>query len=311
MSITELAEARVVAVAGKRCRIELSDGRRVEAIVRGKLFEENPKSTLVVGDVVEASDRDEIWSVNSVRPRRNEFVRQGLRHERQVLFVNVDRVLILVSLSHPRTKPAAIDRFLVAAMHGGIPSALVLTKKDLDSNSERERELRLLYENFHLPVYPVCNLTGEGIDELSDHITSGITAVAGNSGVGKSSLLNRLVPGLELAVREVSAWSGKGTHTTSVALMITPPNPPANAGGEFRLIDTPGMKSFVPYGITKENLADLFPDIASLAPECRFRDCCHDLEPGCAVTSAALEGRLAESRLRSYQRMLAEIEDEY
>jgi ribosome biogenesis GTPase len=296
--------ARVVTVAGKRCRLELPNGARVEAIARGKLFEGDRRNALVVGDVVDAAEEAETWSVEVVQPRRNAFVRQGLRNERQVLFANVDRVLIMASLASPQTKAAMLDRFLVAALQGDIPPALVLTKTDLDEQHGREREVQSLYDGFHLPVFPVCNSSGEGLDALSEYLKSGVSAVVGNSGVGKSSLLNRLVPDLELTVREVSAWSGKGTHTTTAALLV-------RYGGHAALIDTPGMKSFVPHGIDKENLAELFPEFAELAPGCRFRDCRHMAEPGCAVAAAVGAERLPESRWQSYKRMFAEIEEEW
>lgn len=296
--------ARIVTVAGKRCRIELNDGTRVEAIARGKLFEDERSNALVVGDLVTANENGGMWSVESVLPRKNDFVRQGLRRERQVLFANADRVLIIASLVNPATKPAAIDRFLVAAMQGEIPPALVLTKTDLDEDGALENELRTLYDSFHLPVFPLSSKSGEGVTALAEFIREGITAVVGNSGVGKSSLLNCLVPDLDLAVREVSAWSGKGTHTTTAALLV-------HYGDKAELIDTPGMKNFVPFGITKENLAELFPDIAELAPQCRFRDCRHRVEPGCAVLDAAKDGRLPESRLRSYHRMFEEIPEAF
>jgi ribosome biogenesis GTPase len=302
--MSEVGKARVITVAGKRCRLELPDARRVEAIVRGKLFGDDRTNTLVVGDEVRVAEQGEMWTVEAVQPRRNEFVRQGLRRERQVLFANVDRVLIFASLANPATKAAAIDRFLVAALHGKISPALVLTKTDLDDAHEREGEMRGLYESFRLPVFPLSSQTGDGVDSVTDHIRHGVSAVVGNSGVGKSSLLNRLVPDLDLAVREVSAWSGKGTHTTSAALTV-------NYGDHAALIDTPGMKSFVPYGITTENLAELFPDIAELAHGCRFRNCRHVSEPDCAVLAAVDERQLAESRVRSYQRMLDEIEQEW
>ena len=282
----------------------------MEAIARGKLFEGDRSNALVVGDVVTAGESDGMWSVETVVLRRNEFVRQGLRRERQVLFANVDRVVIVASLLNPATKAAAIDRFLVAALQGEIGTVLVLTKTDLDENHERENELRSLYESFHLPVFSLSSTTRTGVDALAEHLNQGVSAIVGNSGVGKSSLMNCLVPDLDLVVREVSAWSGKGTHTTTAALLVPfvtsslTPHPSA-------LIDTPGMKSFVPYGITKENLANLFPDIAALAPDCRFSNCRHMAEPSCAVINAVAEGQLPESRLRSYQRMFEEIAAEY
>jgi ribosome biogenesis GTPase len=297
-------QTRVVTVSGKRCRVNLPDGSRVEAVVRGRIFDEDRRNAVVVGDIVSVSEAGGQWTVDSVLPRRNEFIRQGLSGGRQVLFSNVDRVLILAALLNPTTKAASIDRFLVAALQCGIPPVLVLTKSDLDEGRRRQHEIAALYEGFDLPVYAVSNLTGAGIKALESQIAEGISGIVGNSGVGKSALLNRLVPGLDLAVREVSSWSGKGTNTTSAALMIP-------YGDGAALIDTAGMKSFVPFGLTYANLQGLFPDIAVLSQDCRFTDCRHGAEPGCAVSHAVEQGRLPASRLRSYRRMYEEIPDPY
>jgi ribosome biogenesis GTPase / thiamine phosphate phosphatase len=276
----------------------MADGTRIEAIARGRLFD-GIVGALVVGDHVVAAEHASQWTIDLVLPRRNEFVREGLRHERQVLFANVDRVLILASLSQPETKTTALDRFLVAALAGQIPPLLALTKIDLDPDQARALELRTVYEGFALPVYPLSNATGEGTEALAAALQAGITGVVGNSGVGKTSLLNRLIPGLEMRVREVSSWSGKGTHTTTASLLV-----PYAAGA---LIDTPGMKSFVPWGIQRETLADLFPEIAILAPQCRFRNCRHQNEPDCAVRAAVETGTVAATRLRSYYRLLEQL----
>jgi ribosome biogenesis GTPase len=290
----------VITVAGKRCRLDLQDGSRVDAIARGRLFEGEEGGEVVVGDLVRTEPHHGHWMVETVLPRRNEFVREGLRKERQVLFANVDRVLIVASLSQPETKAAAIDRFLVAALRGGVPPILVLTKTDLDSDSQRAQELRQTYQAFDLTVFALSNHTGEGADVVAAQLTGGISALVGNSGVGKSSLLNRLIPGLELRVREVSSWSGKGTHTTTAALLVP-------YGEQAAVIDTAGMKSFVPYGINRDNLEDLFPDIARFAPDCRFRNCRHLSEPDCAVRAATESGNLAAVRLKSYYRLLEEL----
>jgi ribosome biogenesis GTPase / thiamine phosphate phosphatase len=289
------ANARVIIVAGKRCRIERDDGTRLEAIARGKLFEDR-NAALAVGDWVLAEAHHDRWMVEAVLPRANEYLREGLRSERQVLFVNVDRVLIVASLALPQTKAASVDRFLAAALKNGIPARIVLAKTDLDPGREREQELRALYSPFHLPIYPVSSLTGEGLDPLIAELATGVSALMGNSGVGKSSLLNRLIPGLDLRVREVSSWSGKGTHTTTAALLV-------NFAEQAALIDTPGMKSFVPYDVTPENLAELFPDIERLSAECYFSNCRHLSEPGCAVRSAIEDGDPAAALLRAYYRM--------
>jgi ribosome biogenesis GTPase len=294
LSFPPPANSRVITVAGKRCRLELADGTRVEAVARGRILIEG---SLVAGDVVRAEEHHGSWAVESLLPRTNEFVREGLRKQRQVLFANVDRVLILAALSHPQTKTASIDRFLVAALQGNIPPALVLTKTDLDPDGERLSEIRALYETFALPVYPICNLTGEGVEAVGAVLHGGITALVGNSGVGKTSLLNRLVPGLDLRVREVSSWSGKGTHATTAALLV-------RLSETSAVVDTPGMKSFVPFGMTRDNMAGLFPEIAQLALDCRFRNCRHLTEPDCAVLRAVEEGRLPAPRLRSYRRLL-------
>jgi ribosome biogenesis GTPase len=290
------ANARVIAVAGKRCRLELADGRRPEGIARGRLFEDG-RSNVVVGDGVIAEEHREYWTVETVLPRRNEFVREGLRRECQVLFANVDRVLILASLSQPQTKSASIDRFLLAALKGGIAPSLVLTKTDLDSAAARQSEIGDLYAPFDLPVYPVCNLTGQGFEQLTSAIVTGITALVGHSGVGKTTLLNRLIPGLDLRTSQVSAWSGKGVHTTTAALMVP-------YGPQSAIVDTPGMKSFIPYGVTRDNIIELFPDIVEQATRCRFRNCRHLTEPDCAVRAAADNGRLSRDRLQSYHRLI-------
>lgn len=271
----------------------------MEAIARGRLFREKEEH-LVVGDHVICEKHDAQWMVEKVLPRTSEFVREGLRKERQVLFANADRVMILASLVEPETKTASIDRFLVAALQGGVPPVLVLTKTDLDPQSERADTVREQYEAFDLSVYPLSNATGEGVERLAADLTHGISACVGNSGVGKSSLLNRLIPGLDLRVREVSTWSGKGTHATTAALLIP-------YGERAALVDTPGMKSFVPYGITRESLADLFPEIAEFAADCRFRNCRHLAEPDCAVQAAAQRGDIAAGRFRSYRRLWEEL----
>lgn len=294
--------ARIVMIAKRSCRLRLASGEHVDAVLRGKLFDEG--DGVAVGDWVDAAPNQNQWTVDRVFPRANEFLRQGLRREKQVMFANVDRVVIVASLAQPKTKTASVDRFLVAAMFGNIPPLLVLTKTDLDSDHERLDEIQSLCEGLTHRILPVSNSTGEGVEELRGELSNGVTAIIGNSGVGKSSLLNSLLPELDLRVREVSEWSGKGTHTTTAALFIP-------LSDRAAVIDTPGMKSFVPYGITKLNLISLFPDIAEFAPNCRFRNCRHIAEPDCAVLDALDQGNIAASRFKSFRRLYDEIEDEY
>lgn len=179
------AGARIVTVSGKRCRMDLCGGGRVDAVIRGRLLDED--SAVAVGDFVEVQHQSDTWTVERVLPRANEFVRAGLRDERQVLFANVDRALIVASLSKPETKTATIDRFVVAALRGGIEPWLVLTKSDLDDHG-RAAEVRAVYDAFQLPVFEICNLTGENVDALAAAIAGGVSGLVGNSGVGKSAL---------------------------------------------------------------------------------------------------------------------------
>lgn len=296
------SNARVASVARRTCLLRLFSGEEVEAVLRGKLFEDGDGIT--AGDHVVASQESGKWTVDEVLPRANAYLRKGLRKEKQVMFANADRVLIVVSLARPQTKIAAIDRFVVAAMFGKVPPLLVVTKTDLDTNHEHLHEVKELYAPFEIPILAVSNVTGEGIDGVRQIVSQGVSAIIGNSGVGKSSLTNSLVPGIELRVRDVSAWSGKGTHTTSAALLVP-------YGESAALIDTPGMKSFVPYGLTRQNLVSLFPDIEKLASNCRFRNCKHISEPDCAVAEALDDGQLPKSRFRSFQIMLSEVEEDY
>ncbi|MBK6910207.1 MAG: ribosome small subunit-dependent GTPase A [bacterium] len=295
--------ARVATVARRTCLLRLLSGEVVEAALRGKLFDADTDG-ITVGDFVRAELEAGQWAVDEVLPRANAYLRKGLRKEKQVMFANADRVIIVASLARPQTKIAAIDRFLVAALFGGVPPLLVLTKSDLDDSNARAKEITDLYDSFDMPIAVVSNESGDGIESLRAQLTTGVTAIIGNSGVGKSSLANALVPNLELRVQEVSSWSGKGVHTTTAALLI-PLSDTALA------IDTPGMKSFVPYGLTKHNIAALFPDIAELAHACRFRNCAHQSEPDCAVLNALDEETLAPSRYRSFQRLLSEVESEF
>lgn len=297
------ANGRVASIARRTCLLNLSSSEQTEAVLRGKLFDYDG-SGVTVGDWVRAECENGQWAVEEVLERSNSYLRKGLRREKQVMFANADRVLIVASLARPQTKIAAIDRFLVAALFGGVKPVLVMTKNDLDDESKREREIRAIYESFDFPVFSVSNETGDGLPQMKGLLSAGTSAIIGNSGVGKSSLTNLLVPDLELRVREVSSWSGKGTHTTTAALLV-------RFGDDAALIDTPGMKSFVPYGLTRENLISLFPDVRDLAVNCRFRNCKHVAEPDCAVLEALDEHTLVESRYKSYHRLLSELDEDY
>ena len=229
--------------------------------------------------------------------------RRDPAHQAQVLAANVDRVVIVCTPSEPPFRPRLLDRYLVAASRDGLPALVCLNKTDLGVEDDVERSLAG-YEALGVAVARTSAATGDGVDALRARIAGGTSIFAGHSGVGKSSLLNALEPGLALkvgTVTESTAGQGKGRHTTSSARLVPLSTP------ETFVVDTPGIRSFGLGGLTKAELGRHFPEIAALAPGCAYRDCLHAAEPGCAVRGAAHEDEFLGERVGSYRAMLAEL----
>jgi ribosome biogenesis GTPase len=216
---------------------------------------------------------------------------------------HVDRVCVIVSVSPP-PRAGLIDRFLVAAEAADIDVTLVLNKIDLSAGmAEAEAELRP-YAALGYDVLRTSAETGEGVDELLAHVSVGFTVFAGHSGVGKSSLMNRLVPGLDLGIGETNEMTGKGRHTTSVTTCHVLGEPwPAGA----LVADTPGVRAFGLYGMPLTEIAAGFRDIQPHRGQCRFRDCLHEAEPDCAVRGAVDDGRVERPRYERYLRILTSV----
>jgi ribosome biogenesis GTPase len=275
------------------------DGAQVRAVLRGKAKRDTPR--LVVGDRVqlEADPQGELYGIVGVEQRTallERRVPEG-RGTRPVA-ANIDQVLVVTASTHPDPIPQLVDRLLVVAEANSIPAAVVVNKLDLDPGAALiGRFRRVGYRVFGTSVR-----TGEGIPDLVDTLAGRISVVTGPSGVGKSSLLNRVQPGLRLRTGEISAKVRRGKNITVSAVML-----PLEAGGY--LVDTPGFSEVGLWGINPRELADCFPDFRPYLGECRFADCVHRGEPGCRVRAAVDAGEIAADRLESYRVLLEELEN--
>lgn len=252
------------------------------------------KASLVVGDRVEVEpDGERTGRVMSVLPRRNQLSRRrevGGGRE-LVVAANLDRVVAFFAARRPRLKFGTLDRLLIAAEHNGLAATIVVNKADLGFAAEIEGGLAD-YPPLGYPVLRVSVHSGEGVAEFRAMLGSGASVVSGPSGVGKSSMLSRVL-GLELKTADVSEANEKGKHTTTAATWYALP-------GGGAVVDTPGFRDYGLWGLEPTDLARRMPDLAPWVQACKFRDCLHRGEPGCAVRSAADEGAISARRYRSY-----------
>ncbi|MGB0589446.1 MAG: ribosome small subunit-dependent GTPase A [Myxococcota bacterium] len=257
---------------------------------------------LAVGDRVTVTSGKH-GPVVSELTERTRCLWRPVERGRRLMAAHVDRVCVVVSVSPP-PRAGLIDRFLVAAEAAGIDVTLVLNKTDIaDGLVEAEAELRA-YEALGYQILRTSAESGEGLEALSAHVADGFSVFAGHSGVGKSSLLNQLVPGLDLGVGETNEMTGKGRHTTSVTTCH-------EIGGPWPdgalLADTPGVRAFGLYGMPLTEIALGFRDLAPHRANCKFRDCLHESEPDCAVRAAVESGDVAAARVEGYTRILASV----
>ena len=269
---------------------------------RMRLNGERSTNPLAVGDIVqfESNGQTEAGLITEREERKNAIVRRSvnLSKESHVVAANLDRAFLVATISQPSTSTGFIDRFLVTAEAYGIPTTLVFNKCDLVAANERdEEELSYMSELYEMAGYDVLRVsaqTAEGLPELRAAIAaSGVNMLSGHSGVGKTTLINQLLPGLELRTGDVSDSHQKGKHTTTYAEMF-----PLPSGGY--LIDTPGIKGFGLVQLEKEHLHHYFPEIFALLSSCKFHNCLHRAEPKCAVRSAVEQGVIAEERYLNY-----------
>lgn len=282
----------------------LHDGAMLRCRIRGKLRLKGVRSTnpVVVGDeaVCEADGGDCV--IVDIVPRRNYVIRRAsnLSKESHIIAANVDQALLMVTLRSPETPKEFADRFLVTCEAYKVPAAILLSKIDLQ-DAEAVAEFRAVYERAGYCVLEVSAKEGRGVEEVRELLAGRTTLVSGNSGVGKSTLIQTIDPSLDIRTGEISDSHHKGRHTTTFSTMY-----PLAEGGA--VIDTPGIKGFGLLDIDDAELWHYFPEMMRVAPGCRFYNCTHTHEPGCAVVEAVKAGEIAWSRYESYLKILDDDE---
>ena len=295
----------VIAHFGVLIEVEALDGEQA-----GQVFRCNRRSNLpalVTGDrVVWRSGNQQNGVIVALLPRHSELCRPDMRGQLKPVAANIDQIVIVFApLPHPHAN--LIDRYLIAAEHAGIRPLLLLNKADLldEHNSAHIDRLLATYRQLDYPLLEVSAQDGAGMDELRQRLDDRVSVFVGQSGVGKSSLVNSLLPGIDTRVGALSEQTGKGTHTTTTARLFHFPN-----GGE--LVDSPGIREFGLGHVSRQTIEEGFIEFRPLLGHCRFRDCKHDREPGCALLAALADGRIQEQRMHSYRHIIASLpQDSY
>lgn len=291
----------VIKSTGSWYEVITESGETINCRIKGKFRTLDIKTTnpIAVGDHVEVEPEpdQETGLITILHPRKNYIIRKSvnLSKQAQIIAANLDQAFLIVTLASPRTSLGFIDRFLVTAEAYAIPAMLVFNKLDLFSEEGLEilKEYQQIYEKAGYPCYSVSATEQTNLDQIRDLLKDKVTLVSGHSGVGKSTLINALLPGSQLKTGDISDWSDKGKHTTTFAEMIELP-----FGGY--LIDTPGIRELGVFDIEQQELGRLFPEIRELMGECKFHNCRHINEPGCAVLKALEDGEIEVSRYDSY-----------
>ena len=301
----------VIKSTGSWYNVRMEDGQVLECRTVGKLrLNDLPLTNpIAVGDEVLVEMENETGNglIKGIMPRRNYVVRQSPRrkHDLHLLASNIDQALLVTTITQPKLKQGFIDRFLLMVEPYEIPTIIVFNKADLykDEDLEVYAYLEDLYQGLGYTVILASAMTGDGVAELKAQLKDKVTMLSGQSGVGKSSLLNQIQANLELRVGEISDWSGKGQHTTTFAEMH-----PLDMGGQ--IIDTPGIKTLSFIHLEPNQVAHNFREIFALSPQCRFGGAClHRNEPKCAVKAAVVRDEISTLRYENYLYILQEIED--
>lgn len=298
----------VIEGTGGVWQVRTPDGQQMPAALAGRLKqEERDFVKLAVGDhvTVEPEERGQGWRITAIAPRKGVLARRepGGRYGERVLAANVDQVCVVFAVANPEPHVRMIDRFLVVCEANDLEPHVVLNKVDLVDAAVVDA-LAAPYERAGYPVHRTSVKRDIGLDELRAVLHGKVTAVAGPSGVGKSSLLNALHPGVALRIGEISQSVNKGRHTTVGAKLIPLPD-----GDEGYLVDTPGLREIAMWGLPSESLDQCFREFRPYLGECRFQDCDHDVEPQCAVQAAVTAGSIDRGRYESYLKLYAELRD--
>lgn len=294
----------VIKNTGSWYTVKTVEGSVVECKIKGNFRLKGIRSTnpVAVGDHVEIELNSQNTAfITAIGDRKNYIIRksQNLSKQSHIIAANVDQAFLVVTVERPQTSTTFIDRFLATAEAYSVPVVLVFNKTDLldDSLMRYQRMMTDLYETVGYKCVAVSAETGEGMDELMEMLRDRITLLSGHSGVGKSTIINRLLPGVNLCTAEISDAHNTGMHTTTFSEMLPLP------GGGY-IIDTPGIKGFGTFDMEPEELTSYFKEIFRFSKDCRFSNCTHTHEPGCAVLKAVEDHYIAASRYQSYLSML-------
>ena len=298
----------VIKSTGSWYLVRKEDGKQVECRMRGKLRLKGTRTTnpVAVGDYVDMEYDHEEYVITHIHERRNYIIRKStnLSKEAHIIATNVDQALLIATVNHPQTPTIFIDRFLVTAEAYNIPAAIIFNKTDLydETDSAQMQELIGIYTAIGYPCHAVSAEQSESLLPFKALLANKTTVLSGMSGVGKSTLINRIEPSINLKLSDISDCHDTGKHTTTFAEMFA-------LGENSYIIDTPGLRSFGIIDIAKEEISHFFPELFNVSEHCRFYNCTHTHEPGCAVKKALEDHLISESRYASYLSILDDEEE--
>ena len=299
----------VIKTTGKRYTVKTDSGEIVQCRLKGKFRIKGIKSTnpIVVGDKVEVEQESELWMIVKLHKRKNHIFRKSVNLSKQthIIAANIDQALLMITLDSPVTTTGFIDRFLVAANAYGVEVVLLFNKTDLldDELQTQQEDLQKVYEKIGHTCF-ATSVINDDLSAIKELMKGKVNMISGHSGVGKSTLINKLQPGINIDTAEVSDTHKQGQHTTTFSELHE-----LDFGAS--IIDTPGIRGFGLVELEPSKIGNYFPEFFAIKQKCKFHNCIHKDEPDCVVKSALENGEIAESRHKNYLNMLVEEEEHF